>query len=127
MSGNQNAGNFVKILSDVPQEQGFYFHLDKEVYTGVYATNLSQFSQLLKDINAKSIEFHLRNKDFENWIRFLGDDILPSQLATLRDKGLPRDALRSEIVSLVSKRLDELTSAGTGRAGAKPKKKASRR
>lgn len=122
MSGDQNVEKSTKILSDVSRQQGFYFHTGQDIYTGIYATNLGQFSEILKDIDARSVEFHTRNKDFENWTRFLGDDALASQLATLRNKSLSGEALRSEIVNTVQRRMHELKSSTIRGAGTRSKK-----
>lgn len=95
-----------KILSDVPPTKGFYFHSGVNEYTGKYATNLAQFSQLLESIDPKSVEFHLARRDFENWARSLGDNALPLQLAKLRKKkGLSGEQLKAEVHRLAEKRL----------------------
>jgi hypothetical protein len=95
-----------RILSNVPATHGFYFHSAVNEYTGQCATNLAQFSKLLETIDPKSVEFHLARRDFENWVRSLGDNTLSLQLANLRRrKGLSGANLRSEIHRLVAKRL----------------------
>ena len=97
-----------KILFDVPPNKGFYFHSGVNEYTGQYATSLAQFSQLLESIDPKSVEFHLARRDFENWVRSLGDNALSLQLAKLRKKGLSGEQLRSETHRIVEKRLHTL-------------------
>jgi len=77
-------------------------------YTGIYATSLGQFSQLLKKVELKSIEFHMKRKDFENWVRSLGDQALVLQLAKLRAKNLSGENLRKEVSTIVERRLDKL-------------------
>ncbi len=97
-----------KILSDAPQDKGFYFHLGVNDYTGHHAKNLAQFCQLLETVDPRSVEFHLARKDFENWVRSLGDNALPLQLAKLRKKGLSGEQLRFETHRIVEKRLRTL-------------------
>ena len=95
-----------KILSDVSLEKAFHFHTGIGMYTGKYATSLVHFSRILEQIDSKSIEFHLTRKDFENWIRFLGDNALSLQLAKLRKKNVAGEKLRAEVLKVVRARLD---------------------
>ncbi|MBI4258290.1 MAG: hypothetical protein HY619_04980 [Thaumarchaeota archaeon] len=97
-----------KILAQVPPEKGFHFHTDVEAYTGRYASSLEEFSKMLEQVDLKSIEFHLRRKDFENWVRYLGDQAIPLQLAKVRKKNLSSDKLRSEVLSIIRRRIDKL-------------------
>ena len=98
-----------KILSDVPPNKGFYYHLGVNNYTGHHAQNLAQFSQLLGTVDPRAVEFHLARKDFENWVRSLGDNALSLQLAKLRKKkGLSGEQLKSETHRIVEKRLHTL-------------------
>jgi len=98
-----------KILSDVPPNKGFYFHLGVNDYTGQHAKNLAQFCQLIETIDPRAVEFHLARRDFENWVRSLGDNALSLQIAKLRKKkGLSGEQLRSETHRIVEKRLHTL-------------------
>ena len=99
-----------KILSDVPVENAFYFHSDIDSYTGKNVSSLAAFCDALRDIDIKSIEFHLKNGDFERWIKFLGDNILAMQLAKLRKRDLTGENLRDKIYAVVKRRLDKLRS-----------------
>ena len=100
-----------KRVSELPPDRGFHFHLDVGNYTGQYATNLNQFSRILKEIDLKSIEFHNPRGDFENWIRFIGDDLLSNRLVKIRGRNVAGEALRSEIVRSVRRRLQQLTNS----------------
>ncbi len=97
-----------RILSDVSPNKGFYFHTAVNDYTGQYATSLAQFCQVLEQIDPRAVEFHLARRDFENWIRSLGDNALSLQLAKLRKKPLSGETLRSEVYRTVEKRLVKL-------------------
>jgi len=96
------------VLSDVSADKAFYFNTDVGVYTGRCASNLASFCEILKDIEVRSIEFHMQRGDFEKWIRFLGDGALSREVAKLREGGLKGEALRAELVAAVSKRLEGL-------------------
>lgn len=96
------------VLSDVSADKAFYFNTDVGVYTGRCASNLASFCEILKDVEVRSIEFHMQRGDFEKWIRFLGDGALSREVAKLREGGLKGEALRAELVAAVSKRLEGL-------------------
>jgi len=97
-----------KILSKVLRDKGFHFHTGIGAYTGIYATSLEQFSQLLEKVDLKSIEFHMGRTDFENWVRSLGDQVLALQLVKLKKKNPSGENLRREVRAIVKKRLDDL-------------------
>ncbi|MEM3439589.1 MAG: DUF5752 family protein [Candidatus Bathyarchaeia archaeon] len=96
------------LLSDVPADKAFYFNTDVGVYTGRCALNLASFCEILRDVDVKSIEFHMGRVDFEKWIDFLGDSALSREIAKLRGRGLRGEMLRAELVAAVSKRLEKL-------------------
>jgi hypothetical protein len=97
-----------RILMELPVENAFHFHTTIGGYTQKYATSLNRFGELLKEIDLRSIEFHLERKDFENWIKHLGDDVLALQVAKLRNKKLTGEALRSKLAEIVEKRYKKL-------------------
>ncbi|MFH1328503.1 MAG: DUF5752 family protein [Candidatus Bathyarchaeota archaeon] len=97
-----------KLLSDMPSDKAFHFHVDVELYTGKYASNLKSFCDALNDVDTRSVEFHLSRKDFENWIKFLGDKILVMQIAKLRKKRLTGEKLRRELHGIVERRINSL-------------------
>jgi hypothetical protein len=81
-----------KILGDVPQYDAFYFFTGVNKYTGVYARSLVVFFNQLKTINKKSIDFHFKRGDFENWIR-----------STIKE-----EELLAQVCQMIEKRLTEL-------------------
>lgn len=96
-----------KILLDVKPENAFVFSLGEGAFTGQSALNLSQLGEMLKTIDLKSIEFHLQRKDFENWIKYLGDNILVLQVAKIRK--MPFDGeIRGKLVEVIGKRIAKL-------------------
>jgi len=58
----------------------------------------------------KSIEFHIPRKDFELWIRSLGDLELSKKLELLRMRHLSGENLRKEVYETVNSRIEELTN-----------------
>ena len=97
-----------RILSEVSGDKGFHFYTGLGAYTGICATSLEQFSRLMKKVEMISIEFHMARRDFENWVRSLGDSVLALQLAKLKVKNASGENLRSELVAILEGRLDKL-------------------
>lgn len=95
-------------LAEVKPENAFHFFTEVGSYTGISASSLPQFSEILKTVDLKSIEFHLQRGDFEKWLRFLGDDILALQLARIRKKAPQGEKLREKMCDVVSKRVEKL-------------------
>ncbi|MEJ2272573.1 MAG: DUF5752 family protein [Candidatus Bathyarchaeota archaeon] len=97
-----------KILTEVPQYRAFYFFEDIDKYSGTYANSLIVFSNVLTKIDKKSLNFHLKRKDFENWIRTtIGDTQLANQIKKI-DEAIEEDELLTKVCQLVENRLIEL-------------------
>lgn len=89
--------NFI-ILAKKP----FKFYLTKNHYTGIFTQSLSGFLRVLRFIDVKSIEYHLRNGDFERWFtKSLGDYRLAKKVRMLRFRKYSGEKLRRKIYSLV--------------------------
>jgi hypothetical protein len=100
----------LQILSSVPREKAFYFYRDVGQYLGTYASNLSEFCERIRVVDAKSIEFHLPRRDFEQWFLGLGDLELARRMSALRRSGLLGEALRQRVYEIVRSRCEELKS-----------------
>ena len=75
-----------KILREVPQFNAFYFFDCEDKYSGTSARSLTVFSTKLKTIDRKSLDFHFKRGDFENWIRStIGDNYLANKIAKIDD------------------------------------------
>lgn len=98
-----------KILSPVPVEKAFYFYYDINQYSGVNANHLQDFVDKLQTVDLKSIEFHVPRKDFELWIRSLGDLELGKKLGLLRLRNLSGEALRNTLYEIINSRCKELS------------------
>jgi hypothetical protein len=91
----------VKPLRTVPFENGFHFYTAIGKYTGITATNLSEFATKLQTIPIESIKFHSQRKDFQNWIKYtLKDAALAERISRLREKP-STEGLRKEILKTV--------------------------
>ncbi|HVP16684.1 MAG TPA: DUF5752 family protein [candidate division Zixibacteria bacterium] len=94
-----------KILRTVPVTEAFHFFTDIGKYDGKSAASLADFSENLKAVQLKSIEFHFRRGDFERWIReILGDEYLANGIGRI-DKSVQGEALRTAIQRTVENRL----------------------
>ena len=96
------------ILSPVPVEKAFHFYHALNQPSGVYADSLKDFVAKIQNVDLKSIEFHVPRKDFELWIRSLGDLELAKKLGLLRMRKLSGDDLREALYETVNSRCQEL-------------------
>jgi hypothetical protein len=100
-----------KILRTLPREKAFYFFTSIGNYTGESASSLKEFMEKINGINVKSLEFHLHRGDFEKWVaEVLQDEKLANELRRLQASNLTGDAIRSELYTVISSRLKQLTS-----------------
>jgi len=98
----------LNILSSLPLEKAFHFHTEINQYLGVHANSLKDFADKIQKIDLKSIEFHLPRRDFELWIRDLGDPELSKKISLIRRASLSGDNLRKEVYETVKFRYEEL-------------------
>jgi hypothetical protein len=104
----------VSPLRNVPREEAFYFFTSIGNYTGQSASSLEEFLLKIKDINVKSLEFHLYREDFEKWIdQTLGDFKLAEEIKLLRNTKSVGTALRDRLYFMVSRHLKDLKSASS--------------
>jgi len=93
------------------RDEAFYFFTSIGNYTGQSASSLDEFLQKTKDIDIKSLEFHLFREDFEKWVaQTLGDNKLADEIRNLRTQKVVGNALRDRLYFIVSRRLKELKS-----------------
>ena len=98
----------LNILTPVSAEKAFHFYHGLNQHSGVYADSLKDFVDKIQNVNLKSIEFHVPRKDFELWIRSLGDLELSKKLELLRMRKLSGENLRKELYETVNSRCEEL-------------------
>ncbi|MEM3729070.1 MAG: DUF5752 family protein [Candidatus Bathyarchaeia archaeon] len=98
----------LKILRRVPDNNGFFFFTGLGQYIGVYATSLADFCQKLKTVDLKSVEFHSKRGDFENWIRTtIGDAYLADDVKKV-ERNYNGEQLRAALCQVVEARVAEL-------------------
>ena len=101
-----------KVLRNLTREEAFYFFTSIGNYTGQSAVSLDEFLLKTKDVNIKSLEFHLYREDFEKWIALtLGDPKLADEIKGLRNLKVVGNALRDRLYFIVSRRVKELKTA----------------
>jgi predicted transcriptional regulator len=98
----------LNILTPISAEKAFHFYYGLNQHTGVYADSLKDFVDKIQTVDIKSIEFHIPRKDFELWIRSLGDLELSKRLELLRMKHLSGENLRKALYETVNSRCEEL-------------------
>jgi len=95
-----------KILGTVTYDRAFYFYDGLDKPNGDFAVSLSDFCSKINVVSAESLAFHLKRRDFQNWISEVIGDV---ELAKRMDKIKVKDnALRSTLHAFVSNRIKEL-------------------
>jgi hypothetical protein len=94
----------VKPLRTVPFESGFHFYTAVGNYTGITATNLSEFAAKLKTIPAESILFHFQRNDFQNWIQYTIKDAEIAERINRAKGAQSTEDLRKEILRILETR-----------------------
>ena len=90
------------------KEKAFYFFTSIGNYTGEKARSLEEFLEKIKEIDIKSLEFHLYRGDFERWIReVLGIKELAEKMDEIQKLNLKGETLRTLIYETSSKFLKE--------------------
>ena len=102
-------------------EKAFYFYTEVGQPLGRSADSIEVFAELVAEIDASSVKFHLERGDFENWFKMMGDSILPDVLAELRGKDKPATELRSKVSSGVKSRVTQLRKASESKRPQQPK------
>jgi len=95
-----------KILEGVTYNRAFYFYEEVGRPNGEFAVSLSDFCNKINNVSSESLAFHLKRRDFQNWISEVIGDV---ELANRMDKIKVKDnALRSTLQAFVSNRIKEL-------------------
>jgi hypothetical protein len=91
----------LKPLRTVPFENGFHFYTAIGNYTGITATNLSEFDAKLQTIPKESIKFHFQRKDFQKWIQYTIKDAALAERISRIEGEQTAEGLRKEILRTV--------------------------
>ena len=101
-----------KILGTVSHEKAFFFYEDIGKPTGDFAISLSDLCSKINTVDSKSLTFHLKRGDFENWIKeTLGDPELPnriSKLKNLKTTWRTNKTMKKKLHTVVMERVAEL-------------------
>ena len=103
-----------KILAPVPENKEFRFYRGIGKPLGISSSNLKDFSEKIREIDLKSIEFHMSRGDFEIWVHFLGDAELAKRLRLLRESNMTGKDLRRELYHILRSRCEELEKIAVG-------------
>jgi hypothetical protein len=103
-----------KILKKVLREKAFYFFSSIGNYIGESASSLEEFVGKIREVNPKSIEFHLYRGDFEKWVDEVLEDVrLAEKITELRNQKLVGENLQDQLYQTVLKRYNELKTGFT--------------
>jgi len=95
-----------KILGTVTYDRAFYFYNGIGKPNGEFAISLSDFCNKINMVNPESLAFHLKRRDFQNWLSEVVGDI---ELAKRMDKiQVKHNAIRSTLHAFISNRIKEL-------------------
>ncbi len=98
----------LSLLSPVAPEKAFYFYTGMNQYSGLQANGILDFCEKIKDIDIRSVEFHLSRKDFERWLESIGDRELAKKLGIIRDAKASGEELRRLVYKTAKTHCDEL-------------------
>jgi hypothetical protein len=100
------------MLGNVSFDKAFFFYEDVGKPTGDFAVSLSDFCHKINTVAFKSLAFHLKRGDFENWIReALGDTELSQKInkvKTGKTTWKRSTTLQKKLKATVEDRLNEL-------------------
>lgn len=98
------------LLRPLTVEKFFHFYTGIDEHSGFEANSLLDFCERLKDIDVRSLEFHVSRGDFQRWLQTIGARELARKFEDIREKGQSGEALRSEVYRAARARCDELLS-----------------
>jgi hypothetical protein len=89
----------------------FYFCVDVGKYTGINAASYKDFLTSIRQVDAKSLSFHIEREDFQKWASdVLKDKNLAQEIGKIKNQKLRGQALRNSLYHTVLNRYNELTS-----------------
>lgn len=95
-----------EVLRTVPRDEAFYFYEGIGKPTGHVATSLLDFRNKINDVQSSSLIFHLKRKDFENWIReIIRDSELAKRISNINPDTF---GLKMKLYTTVNTRIKEL-------------------
>jgi hypothetical protein len=101
------------VLSSVPANKCFFFYtgVGPDKFTKLSACSLSEFRERVKEVDVKSLEFHVPRGDVQKWVKeVLGDEQLAEEIDRVRRLRLNGELLRNRILQVIDSRVKQLTS-----------------
>jgi hypothetical protein len=101
------------IVSSVPLDKCFFFYtgVGADKFTKLSACSLSEFRERVKDVDVRSLEFHVPRGDVQKWVKeVLRDEELAEQVERVRSLRLTGELLRNRILNVIDSRINQLTS-----------------
>lgn len=99
-----------RVLRKLQPSEAFWFFTDIGQYANESSASFTDFAEKLGKVPLKSIEFHFKRRDFENWIRkTLADEYLADKIGKIH---IPTqgEELRKTMQEMVKNRLCQLKS-----------------
>lgn len=104
----QEGKTALKELASLPEGKEFNFYKGIDRPTGQSARSLKGFRDVLKEVDAEALEFHIYRGDFENWITAVFDDsALVNGVVKLKKAKLTGERLRNGILGLTDARYNQ--------------------
>jgi alpha-amylase len=105
----ENRVRLAAVVADEPFL--FYTGVGEKYFTGTTAWSLRGFVKALQDVSIRSVEFHSKRGDYEEWAeKSLHDKALSERLDKERYSKLKGEPLREAIVNDAKKASDRLTA-----------------
>ena len=104
-----------KVYFTVPNDKCFHFYtgVGPDKFTKISACSLSEFRERVKEVDVKSLDFHVPRGDIQKWVKdVLGDEELAEEIERLRRLRLNGERLRARILEVIDSRVNQLTSTG---------------
>jgi len=93
----------------VPDYLSFKFFLGEGLFSGEVASSYSEFLEIIKRIDTRSILFHLYRGDFDKWFSdVFKDRKLAKKIVALKNKLMPPNRVRDRLIKVLEQRLSEL-------------------
>jgi DNA-binding Lrp family transcriptional regulator len=93
----------LKAIAPVAKEAAFHFYTEVGQPTGFSAESLKDFYEIVKRVDARSLEFHLYRGDFESWVEAaFADAMLVDELVSLKSGNVKGEELRQGILKVMA-------------------------
>ena len=98
-------------MAPLPKTKRFYYKLKSNYKGAKVAASLWEFRETIPTLPIETIQYHLKNKDFERWLKeVMHDQELARQIRKLANRRLTGEELRESLYATVTNRFEELES-----------------